>query len=273
MFVRKYRRGKRVYYAIVKGKGTWQKYLAYLGTQPYITEQQAPALAKEISEKLGRPFSVEELRAVKGLKIYGGAAPKAVKAAPAIKPTPLKRLAASLNAMEESRRPEVRQFSSRVEQLIFSLERNVAPTPILLPPEIAKRIEGRKIQAEASYERAFLGLLAWLKQHGLQLQPALYVEKGQTRIGYRISLQNPALLHIANPLLGILNELNRGKRPRIGVCHFCERFYLKRKPKTQRFCRDKCRLNYWQEHTKARHEIEEQLKRQAGSGRMGERAI
>jgi len=66
---------KRVYYVLresrwdPKGKRPKHRYLAYVGTQRTITESRAKELARKISEKLGRPVTVEDLRKVRRLKI------------------------------------------------------------------------------------------------------------------------------------------------------------------------------------------------------------
>jgi len=52
-----------------RAKKPRHRYLAYIGRQCTITESKALELAGRISEKLGRPITVEDLRRVRRLKI------------------------------------------------------------------------------------------------------------------------------------------------------------------------------------------------------------
>ena len=65
----------RIYYEL--RANIWEKergavrqvYAGYLGSKPVISEAKAERLAAQISQRLGRPITVEDLRRVKKLRI------------------------------------------------------------------------------------------------------------------------------------------------------------------------------------------------------------
>jgi len=71
------RKGKRVYRYWVLKETLWdakerrisQRYLISLGPKRTITETQAREIAEKLSQKLGRPVTLEDLRKVKRLRI------------------------------------------------------------------------------------------------------------------------------------------------------------------------------------------------------------